>query len=124
MNGDKMLFYAQLSVLCVTLINGYFGINGNVLKWLTSYLNNRTSAVVINNICIIKRSLPFCVEQGSILGPLLFMMFIKELTNIGSEFDVTIYSYADDTTFYEDFSSEDGLQNAMKNRKCCLSKID
>ena len=35
----------------------YFGINGNVLKWLTSYLNNRTSAVVINNIYSTKRSL-------------------------------------------------------------------
>ena len=51
-------------------------------------------------------------------------MYINGLTNIGSEFDVTIHSYADDTTLYVDFSSEDGLQNAMKNKKCCLSKID
>ena len=76
----------------------YFGINGNVLKWLTSYLNNWTSAVVINNICSTKRPLLFGVLQGSILGPLLFIMYINELTNLGFKFDTTIHSYADDTT--------------------------
>ena len=53
----------------------YFGINSNVLKWLISYLNNQTSAVVINNIYSTKRSLLFGVPQGSILGPLLFIMY-------------------------------------------------
>ena len=42
-------------------VKHYFGNNGNVLKWLTSYLNNQTSAVVINNICSTKRSLLFGV---------------------------------------------------------------
>ena len=102
----------------------YFDINGNVLKWLTSHLNNRTSAVVINNVCSTKRSLLFGVPQGSILGPLLFKMYINELTNLGSEFDITIHSYADDITLYMGFSPEDGFQNAMENGKCCLSKIN
>ena len=69
----------------------YFGINGDVLKWLTSYLNNRTSAVVINNICTNKRSLLFGIPQGSILGPLWFIMCINKLTNLSSEFDITIH---------------------------------
>ena len=51
-------------------------------------------------------------------------MYINKLTNLGSEFDITIHSYADDTTLYIGFSPEDGLQNAMENIKCCLSKID
>ena len=58
----------------------------------------------------------------AILGPLLFIMYINELTNLGLEFDVTIHSYADDTTVYIGFSFENGLQNAMKNIKCCLKK--
>ena len=94
----------------------YFDINGNVLKWLTSYLNDRISAIVINNICSIKNSLLFGVPQGSILGP-LFIMYINELTNSGSEFDITIHSYADNTTLYIGFCPEDGLQNAIENIK-------
>ena len=78
----------------------YFGINGNVLKWLTSYLNNRTSAVVINNIYSTKMSLHFGVPQGSILGPLLFIMYINELTNLGFELNIRIHSYAGDTTLF------------------------
>ena len=82
----------------------YFGINGNVLKWLTLYLNNRTLAVVKNNICSTKKSLRFGVLQVSILDALLFIMYINELTNLGSKFDTTIHSYADDTTLYIGFS--------------------
>ena len=51
-------------------------------------------------------------------------MYINELTNLDSEFDITLHSYADDTTLYIGVSREDGFQNAMENIKCCLSKID
>ena len=46
-------------------------------------------------------------------------MYINELTNLGSEFDITIHSYADDTTLYIGFSPEDSFQNAMENVKGC-----
>ena len=51
-------------------------------------------------------------------------MYINKLTNLGSEFDITVHSYADNTTLYIGFSPENGIQNAMENIKCCLSKID
>ena len=88
-------------------------------KWLTSYLNNRTSAVVIARAYHTKSSLLFGVSQGSILEPLLSIMYINELTNLGSEFRITIHSYADDTTLYIGFSPEDGFQNAVENIKYC-----
>ena len=51
-------------------------------------------------------------------------MYINKLANLASEFDITIHSYAYDTTLYIGFSLEDGFQNAMENIECCLSKID
>ena len=54
-------------------------------------------------------SLLFNIPQGSISGRLLFIMYITELTNLGFEFDITIHSYADDTTLYKGFSPEDGF---------------
>ena len=55
----------------------YFRIIGNALKWLTSYLTNRSSEVVIDNVHSLKTSNNFGVAQGSILGPLLFILYIQ-----------------------------------------------
>ena len=51
----------------------------NVLKWLQSYLNNRKQGVIINGVtsswCNIKSGVP----QGSIFGPLLFILYVNDL---------------------------------------------
>ena len=56
-------------------LRNYFGITGNALKWLTSYLINRFSEVVIDNVHSLKTFNDFVVPQGSILGPLLFFIY-------------------------------------------------
>ena len=70
------------------------------MKWFISYLTNCTSAIVLNGVCSSYRSPIFGVPQDSILGPLLFILYINELTSLGEEFGITIHSYADDTTLY------------------------
>ena len=78
----------------------FFKITGNALKWFISYLINRTSAVIIDGVYSSYTSPIFGVPQSSILGPLLFILYINELTSLGEEFGITINSYADDTTLY------------------------
>ena len=77
-----------------------FKITENALKWFISYLTNRTSTVVINGVYSSYRSPIFGVPQGSILGLLLFILYINELASLGEEFGITIHSYADDTILY------------------------
>ena len=81
-------------------LRNYFGSTGNALKWFTSYLTNRSSEVVIDNVHSLKTSNNFGVPQGSILGSLLFILYINELTDVGYEFGLKMHSYADDTTLY------------------------
>ena len=55
-------------------LRNYFEITGNALKCLTSYLTNRSSEVVIDDVHSLKTFNNFGVPQGSIFGPLLFIL--------------------------------------------------
>ncbi len=54
------------------------GVRGVVLKWFRSYLTGRTQAVVIDGISSDPVSLSTGVPQGSVLGPLLFLIYIEQ----------------------------------------------
>ena len=73
------------------------GISGELLSWFTNYLKDRTQCVVISGQVSDTTALRSGVPQGSILGPLLFLIYINDIVeNIHS----TIKLFADDTSLY------------------------
>ena len=71
-----------------------YGIRGTSLKWFESYLSNRYQYVVLNKSKSQTITIDTGVPQGTILGPLLFIIYMNDLTtNCGS-----LISFADDTT--------------------------
>ena len=76
-----------------------YNVDGLLLKFLTSYLKGRTQRVVIggtqSTVKIVKSGVP----QGSILGPLLFVLFINDLSTCISP-NTNIALYADDTKIW------------------------
>nr|CAH7734299.1 unnamed protein product [Callosobruchus chinensis] len=92
------------------------GVRGTALKLLTSYLGNRTQRVRNAGILSSSKIIECGIPQGTVLGPILFILYINDLFNIGSS--GTIVGFADDTVIiYEGMtwsSIKEGIQNDLR----------
>ena len=74
----------------------HYGIHGTALQWFTSYLTDRSQYVEIEGVSSNILPLYTGVPQGSILGPLLFLIYMNDIPNCTKQFNFILY--ADDTT--------------------------
>ena len=80
-----------------------YGITGSLLAWIASFLEGRTQRVVMGDIISSWENVTSGVPQGSVLGPILFIIFINEI----SELLISINElYADDTKLMREIKSE------------------
>ena len=77
----------------------YFGIDGRLLKFIENYLYGREQCVVLDNAKSSLKPVLSGVPQGSILGPILFVMFINDLPSCLHQ-GTNIALYADDTKIW------------------------
>ena len=73
-----------------------YGVEGDLLGWISSFLSNRSQEVVVNNAKSKSAPVTSGIPQGSVLGPLLFVVYINDLPDIVDK-DTFIYLFADDT---------------------------
>ena len=74
------------------------GTSGNLIEWFIDYLANRKQGVCLNGYASSWLTPNAGVPQGSILGPLLFIIYINDIVN---NIRTNIRLFADDTTLYE-----------------------
>ena len=87
------------------------GIGGTLLKWLTSYLKDRQQRVIINGAKSEWGSIKAGVPQGSVLGPLLFLIFINDITYVINRCKIRLF--ADDTCLYIEVDEPDQAAEAL-----------
>ena len=97
------------------------GIKGTALGWFTSYLSDRTQFVHVNNKSSMYTKVSYGVPQGSVLGPVLFILYMLPLGNIIRKHDIHFHCYADDTQLYLSFKPND--TNKLTKLQACLKDI-
>ena len=98
-------------------LSGY-GLSGDVLAWLTSYLCNRTCVVRVKSGGSEVETITTGVPQGTVLGPLLFNAYIAPLTTLLQKHNIHHHLYADDTQLYITFPPTDYTQALARMEAC------
>jgi len=77
-----------------------YGINSKIISWITYFLENRQCRVTVNGKFSTWHDVISGIPQGSILGPLLFIIYINDLPDYCNDLHTKLYFYADDTKLY------------------------
>ena len=89
----------------------HYGIRGPIHDWFKSYLSNRQQCVQVNNALSDFATVKHGVPQGSILGPLLFLLYINDITQSSSKLEFLLF--ADDTSIFLAKKEVKDLENTI-----------
>jgi len=100
-----------------------FGICGNLLKWIGDFLDNRTQCVRIGSAISCPRQLISGVVQGSVLGPLLFLLYVDDVVRLFSS-GVLCNMYADDLKLYSIIQTSEDVSELQRSLNALVAWSD
>jgi hypothetical protein len=98
----------------------FYGIRGVAHKWFRSYLDQRRQFVVNESTTSHCKVVQCGIPQGSILGPILFLLYINDMTKCSNVFKFILF--ADDTNIFHFDSNPVSLVNAVNSELCLVDQ--
>jgi len=128
--------WGQISVLCLLDLSAafdtvdhdllwqrlerQFGLCGTALQWVRSYLSGRTFRVVYGDVMSFTVYVMCSVLQGSVLGPLFFILYMADLADWVAKYGVSLHAYSDDTQLYLHFNCTEIASSVDQLGRCVL----
>ena len=102
-----------------------FGLQEDALKWVDSYLKERYQVVKVGRDTSSSTMMQCGVPQGSVLGPVLFSLYISPLYDIIRQCGIETHQYADDCQLYIELQTDDDdcVRDAKSQLEECITKI-
>ena len=107
----------------LNILQSKYRISGTVLTWFKSYLTDRYQQVKIGNFLSSVKHLDTGVPQGSVLGPVLFSMYLSGLSDVIRHHGIHFHHYADDTQLYISFD-KNNIQASFQAMEACISDVN
>ena len=90
------------------------GVKGKLGRWIQTFLKGRTNEVLVGDVKSLIFLLKSGIPQGSVLGPILFLIYV---TDIGNELSVEPLVYVDDTKVLKEIESEEDVEKLQEDLK-------
>ena len=117
-----ILVLLDLSAAFDTILR--LNITGNALDWFRSYLQLRSQKIKVGSEVSDQYPLQYGVPQGSVLGPLLFGIYVLPLGDLLRHFGMSFHQYADDTQLYISMRPvENEVQQSVSSITNCISQV-
>ncbi|KAK7103227.1 hypothetical protein V1264_018173 [Littorina saxatilis] len=108
--------------ILLTRLRHVFGIDNVALSFLQSYLSDRRQTVLIQGFVSESTPLKYGVPQGSVLGPLLFLLYTQPLPHVIDNHSVSHSEFADNTQLYNS-SHPSQIQTLLSTSEHCISDV-